>query len=301
MGRLFAPREKPAPAEEPKRVEAPPPSGLSKDDVKNLLEGALGGVADRLGTAVTQLNERIDALATRTPQVIVQAPTAPAGPTEISDTEIDTAVLSGQGAAQRIRQLVDRAVNAATDRIIKERVQPLEEFGVRTLGDLTQRTVTSGMKHYGKYKKEIDEQLATLNPAARSNPLVIETIYNAVVGRHADELANEAAEAAVRQAQEQANATGQDPSARGSAKPVAGRAATPGTGAGPGAARDADEVPDLQAYLGSGETAGREALQHKGAGGQDQDAFARSMGYKDWSSYMKQYQELLDSESAGNA
>src|SRR5262249_55942363 len=173
MGRLFAPREKPA---EAAPVATPPPSGLSKDEIKELVTGAVAGVAGTLTETVNRLGQKVEELATRQPQVIVQSPVATAtAPAEITDTEIDQAVLSGQGAAARIRALVDRAVDRATSRLVEERVKPLEEFGVRTLGDVTQRVVTSGMKHYGKYKKEIDEQLASLNPAARSNPLVIET------------------------------------------------------------------------------------------------------------------------------
>jgi ABC-type transporter Mla subunit MlaD len=272
----------PAAKADPPPPPPPPPAGLSKDEVKALLETTLSGLGDRLGSVVQQLNERIEALAARQPQVVVQPPAPPASVADITDEEIDRAVLSGQGAAQRIRALVDRAVNAATERIIKERVQPLEEFGVRALGDVTQRVVATSMKYYNRFKKEIDEQLNTLAPAARSNPLVIETIYNAVVGRHAEELANEAAEAAVRQAQEQT------------------KAPAPGTGAGGQATERTDEVPTLQDFLGPAANEAKEALQHK-VQGADADAFARSLGYKDWASYMKMYQELLSAETEGSA
>ena len=282
MSRLFAPRTKAS--ETPAVVDAPPPppATLSKAEVQELLAGVVGGLNETVATLGRQVQE----LATRQPQVIVQPPAAgPAQPANISDQEIDNALLMGNGAAA-IRAMVDREVN----RKIEQRVRPLEEYGVNTIGEISRRVVTGGMKHYPRYKKEIEAQLQTLTPDVRANPVVIETIYNAVVGLHSDELSREAAEAAVRQAQEPMV----DDTVKGK-----GRGATPGTGAGSaGGAREHAAVPDMGEFLGSHAEEGVEALQHKGNGGQDQDSFARSMGYDSWSTYMKQYKELQASEMA---
>lgn len=297
MGRLFAPKPK---------VEAPPPAPppptpqtMTKDEVGELVRGAVSGVAEQLTQTVSRLGAQVEQLAARQPQVFVQpAPTGQPISDEITDHEIDTAVLSGQGAAARIRAMVDRAVNKAAERVITEHVRPLQDYGVSTIGELSRRITTGGMKHYTRFRKEIDERLNMLTPDVRANPVVIETIYNAVVGTHTDELTREAAEAAVRQAQE-----GGDPPP---APPQQGRnksgSVAPGTGAGGGVPRDdTTQIPDLETYLGSGALAGREALQHKGSGGQDGDALARSMGYESWSAYMAQYEALLKAETQGNA
>lgn len=291
MGRLFAPK-KPEPPKEPEKAPTPPPpAGVSKEDVERIVSGALTGVGQQLAESQRALGERIEALASRQPQVVVQpAQVQPAAVADL-DAEIDSAVLSGQGAASRIKALVDREVNKAAERLVREHIEPLQQYGVNTIGELSRRITAGGMKHYVKYQKEIDQRLNALSPEVRANPAVIEMVYNSVVGLHADELAREAAEAAVRQAQEPQN----DP------PPVPGRkagsSATPGSGAAPGAPRE-DEVPTAEQVGGA---LGMEALAHKGSGGQSADEFARTMGYKDWADYQKQYKELLAAESQGNA
>jgi len=295
MGRLFAPKPKAeeTPAEAP---PAPPPaSTVSKEELQTLLSGALEGVAGQLAGAVQQLNTRLEELASRQPQVYVQ-PAPPASPAQVdtSDADIDAAVLSGQGAAQHIRRMVDRAVNKATQQVLDQHVKPLQDYGVNTISELSRRVTMGNMPRYNKYKKEIDEKLNLLSPDVRANPTVIETVYNAVVGSHSDEEIKEAVEAAVRQAQET------PPPA--TPAPSASRSATPGTGAGPGATRDTSgDLPDVQTYLGSDASEGLDALKNKGTGGQSADDFARGLGYADWATYMKQYNELLSSETKGNA
>lgn len=266
----------PAPAPEPPKVETPPLD--VKALVTEAVNGAVQGVAAQLGQTVASLGEKVEALAGRQPQVIVQqggGGTAPVARQDISDETIDQAILAGPGAAQRIRALVDARVNEAADRMVREHIAPLREFGTQTIGEITRRVVAGGMPHYARFKKEIDTQMAALSPEVRANPAVQEMIYNAVVGQHSDVLSREAAEAAVRQAQEDAN------------RPPA---AAPGTGAGPGAKREGDELPSA---VDVGGQDALEALALKGRGGMNQDELARSMGYDSWAAYQKQYKDLL--------
>lgn len=276
---LFAPRPKKpeTPPADPPKVETPAPL-----DIKALVTEAVQGVASTLGQTVDRLGQKVEELASRQPQVIVQgggnAPVATARP-DLSDEVIDQAILAGPGAAQRIRALVDARVNEAAERVVREHINPLRDFGTNTLGEITRRVVSGGMPHYARFRKEIDAQMAALSPEVRANPAVQEMIYNAVVGQHSDVLSREAAEAAVRQAQEATTAP----------------ASTPGTGAGPGAKREAPEVPSAE-DLGGRDAL--DALQLKGRGGMNQDELARSMGYESWAHYQKQYQELLASENS---
>jgi hypothetical protein len=285
MARLFAPKPPPEPEKPPVVAGPPTPPGMSRDDVKALLTETLAGVTERLASTMTQLNERVEQLATRQPQVVVQpaAPVQPSGHAGPTDADIDAAVMSGQGAAARIRSMIDKAVNDTAQRLIKEHIEPLQNYGVSTIGELSRRITVGSMPHYPRYKKEIDERLAALTPEVRANPAVIEMVYNSIVGVHATELAREAAEAAVRQAQEAAT------------KPASG---TPGSGASPAQRPTETEVPDVARIGGE---AGLDALAHKGRGGQDADSFAQSMGYKSWADYMKMHEELLRAESQGNA
>jgi hypothetical protein len=277
MGRLFAPKKPAEPAVTPEPT--PPPTAVTKDDLKAMLDGALGGVGQQLGAALGELRQGVEALAARQPQVVVSNPTTIAAPVPITDEEIDQAVASGQNVGARVRALVDRAVTQAADRLMKEHIEPLRNFGVTTLADLSHKVAATGMPKYAKYKKEIDERLGQLSPELRANPEAIKMIHDAVVGSHAEDLEREAAEAAVRKAQE-------PPPAQ-----------TPGTGTAPGAPRT-NEIPTL---IEVGGQEGLDALKHKGRGNMNQDALAQSMGYKDWNDYQKQYQELLAAESQGNA
>ena len=251
MGRLFAPKTKSeVPVVEPAKTESPS-AGLSKDEVKELVTGAVAGVAGQLSETVAQLGAKVEALASRQPQVIVQPPVTSTAPTRITDEDIDQAVITGQGAASRIRALVDRAVNEATTRVIKEHIEPLQNFGVNTLGELSRRVTSSGMKYYDRYRKEIDDRLNALDPAVRVNPAVQEMVYNAVVGSHTEELTRESAESAIRKAQE----TGEEANTK-----TKGGSAIPGTGAGARGERDAEDVPTLHDMAGQ---EGVEALQHR--------------------------------------
>lgn len=275
MPRLFAPKKS---ADDTPKVAGPPtPEPVTKDDLKTLLEGALGGVAGQLAASIGEMKAGIEQLASRPvqPQVYFQ-PGQPAGPQGVSDEQIDQAVLTGQGAAQHIRALIDREVNAAADRLIQQRIAPLETFGVNTLGEISKKVAMQGgtMPHYNRYRKEIDEKLSQLAPELRANPAAIDMVYKSVLGEHTDELVKEAAEEAIRKAQEPV--------------PV-GRGTTPGTGSG--TPRDGED--DIPSIADVGGTPGMEALQHKGDGKADQDSFARSLGYDSWSAYIKQYNTLL--------
>lgn len=282
MALFGAPKK--TPEAPPPAPPAPPPLDV-KAIVTEAVTGAVQGVAAQLGQTVNALGEKVEALASRQPQVIVQNPgaQAPVVRQDLSDEVIDQAILAGPGAAQRIRALVDARVNEAADRMVREHINPLREFGVQTIGDITRRVTVGGMPHYARFKKEIDEKLNTLSPEVRANPSVQEMIYNSVVGLHTEELTREASEAAVRQAQAGGSGGGAPP------------APTPGTGAGPGARREAPEVPTAEQVGGADALA---ALSHKGRDGrgQNQDEFAQSMGYANWAAYQKQYNDLLNGE-----
>jgi hypothetical protein len=278
MARLFAPKATETP-KEPAKTPDPPAPAISKDEVKTLVSEAMGGVAAQLSQTVRELGDRVTELASRQPQVVVQQPVQAVVPGRgVSDEEIDQAVLSGQGAAARIRALVDRAVNDAADRLVKEQIAPLREFGVNTIAQLSHEVASGKMPHYTRFKKEIDQRVNALDASVRANPAVLKMIHDAVVGEHVGELTKEATEAAIRQAQEPKDKPGD-----------------PGTGAGREPKRDAAELPDAQRVGGDD---GMAALSHKGHGGQSQDEFARGLGYKDWNDYMKQYDSLLKEAGA---
>lgn len=282
--RLFAPKTA-APETTPEPV-VQAPTGVSKEDLKTLLDGAMGGVTAAIAPVLGQLQQGMEQLANRQPQVVVQGQQPQMQIPQITDEEIDNALLTGQGGAARIRALVDRAVNVAAERIVREHVQPLQDTGLSSLGALAHKVGLSGLQHYPRYRKEIDQRVGALDPSLRANPDALSLIYNAVVGEHANDLAREAAEEAVRKAQEPPVEQGKERSAR------------PGTGAGAGGTR---EEPKLQSAEDLGGSEGMAALAHKGQGNVNQDAFAQSMGYASWQAYVKQYEDLLNADPRGNA
>lgn len=283
----------PPPVVEPPKAPEPP-KGLTVDEVKSIVSEAIGATIQTFQAGQTALTERIDAALQRTPQVVVQGNNAPVVERGISDAELESAVLTGQNVGPSIRALVDKAVRDTEARMIREHIAPMREFGVNTIGEISNRVTRGSMPRYEKYKKEIDARLATLSPEVRATPAVIEMVYNAVVGEHASDIEREAGEAAVRRAQE-AIGQGQGSGAGASGNGAARGGAAPGTGAGPGASR---EAPQVRSAAEVGGQDGVEALSHKGRGGMDQDAFARSMGYDSWDAYQKQYEDLMAAENA---
>ena len=282
MAMFNRPKAAPAPVAEPeKKPEAPP--ALTKEDVATMLEGAMGGVADRLGEAVGGLREGLEALATR-PITVASGEAPVAAAPVVTDDEIDTALLSGTGAAKSIRALVDRAVNEQAAVLVRDHIAPLQTTGIASLAELNKKVTLGNMPHYARFKAEIDERLSRLTPDVQTNTNALAMVYFAVLGEHTDEMNKETEEATIRKIQEAA------------AGGVEGTAA-PGGSVTP-AKREEKPIPTA-ADLGG--ALGQEALAHKGNGGQDQDEFARSMGYTDWATYIKQDEERTAAEAANNA
>jgi hypothetical protein len=71
------------------------------------------------------------------------------------------------------------------------------------------------MPHYERFKKEINGMLREVPANQRLNPETHKLVYQAVVGLHVDELANEAAEAAIRKSKAPAQDSGSAAAGRG--------------------------------------------------------------------------------------
>jgi hypothetical protein len=281
-------RPKAAPPPVPEPEKKPETPALTKEDVATMLDTAMTGVADRLGEALGSLREGVETLAARPVTVTPTAPPAAAAPA-ITDDEIDTALLSGTGAAKSIRALVDRAVNDQAAVLMRDHIAPLQNTGISSLAELNKKVTLGNMPHYNRFKAEIDERLSRLDPAVQTNTNALAMVYFAVVGEHTEELNKETEEATIRRIQE---------AAAGGGEGGATGAAAPGTGAGGGGKREEKKTPSAEVLGG---VLGQEALAHKGNGGQDQDEFARGMGYPSWDAYIKQSEDLEAAETSSNA
>jgi len=285
---------KPArPVTPPPAATPPAPAGLTKDDLAAALTGALGPIKSELESKIAELRGTVAGLAGREPTVVMQ-PAAPYVPPEpvISDDDIEQAIRAGEGAAPRIRAMVDRAVNQAAAGL-KQQLDAFQEAGLESLGAVASEIAVGKMRHYKRFQKEIDARVARLEPTLRANPQAIQMIHNSVVGEHQEELEREAVEAAIRGAQD----GGQGTTER-EIRQVGGT--TPGTGLAPASSRQEKKHPSAEELAGSD---GMEALKHKDRGaGKDQDSFAQSMGYHSWDHYMEAFEQAKeDGERMGIA
>lgn len=182
-------------------------------------------------------------------------------PPAVSDEEINDAIRTAENPAAVLRGMVKRELAA----VVKSEVEPLRTVGLGALGDLARRAAVPEMRHYQRFKGEIDSYIARLDPSLRSRPETWKVAHDAVVGMHHDQLANEAVEEAIRKARDE-----------GTAAPGAG---------GPGG-QGQTKVPSVE------EVAGADAAALLKMRGLTPDEFARRIGYESWSDYVKMAQTL---------
>ena len=206
------------------------------------------------------INETLGALRETRP---APAPAAPPEIEDVTDAEIDEALQAGRGAS-----VFRKMVNASVKRVQRDTIEPLRQQMVATGTELVATVATKDLRHYPKYKREIDAMVAALPAETRMTPGLYKWAHDVVVGQHVDEIAREAVEAALRPA------PAPEPLPRASRS---GRQTAPA----------ADAVPDVYDIAGD---EGEAALQHRGL---DRDGFARKLGYKSWADYMKQTKEYV--------
>jgi len=218
---------------------------VASEDVKALRE-TVQGLAD----AVATLRQSFQAMQPgQAPEPILP---------DLADEEIETAIAEGKGA-----QAIRRAVEARIQRAVREHVTPLQQqvqgTGMAAIAALAIEAVRPQLKHYDRYKKEIDEALAAVGAEHRMNPQTIRAAHDIVVGRHLQEIVTEEVEKAVRGKRE--NPTG-----------------TPGTTA---AGRHQTETKVPSALELFGKDAGQ-AVRDKGG----EDTYAKRLGYESWADYL---------------
>lgn len=216
------------------------------------LKGALGEIRDTFSAVVAE---------TRRSQV---PPTASPAIDEVSDDELDRAITTGEGAAKTLRRLVA----AERERIRREDVDPLRNYGVGMFSNLTMRQIKGEMPHYERFKKDIDAQLAAMPPETRANPEAVKYIYNSVVGENMGVLIQDEVEKQLRQ---KADTTATTDAASGGRSRV---------------------NPKKDEPLNAEEVFGREAMQSLRAVNRDPEQFVKSLGYESMDEYLKLYAQL---------
>lgn len=245
-------------AEAAAAAAAAAPKGVTREE----LDSILGERFERLMGQVAQIAGR--------PVQITPVPAPPPREPELTDEQIEAAILQGQGSAGTIRRLVTTEATKLARQIISEHIDPLRTQGLGAISNLVTQNAAATLPFYKKFQKEIDEQVAQLTPDQQINPLAIKLIHDAVVGANYSAVADEILERRTRQAAE---------------------ASSGGNMPGGGAARAAGTSgePDLEDFGGR---AALRALEFKDGGAQDLDTFARKLGYKNFKEYAAIVPEL---------
>jgi len=252
---------KPPEDDKPPETTVTAPAFVPSEEFKafqQVITGTLGTLNETIGA----LKGTIDVLAasrnadqqTRDAEVV------------ITEEQFDAAIQTGD--AKVIRAYSKQQL----DKIRREEIDPLRTQGVEAITALSTEIATAKLKHYPRFKKEIDGHLATLPPASRMNPAVIKAVHDAVVGQNIEALTTEATEVAIRGAADK------------------GSGVIPGQHSG----RDVSgtKVPTVVELLG------QDSADALDAAGRTPDTFARRLGYKDWAAYAALAQKQRAGEPA---
>lgn len=178
-----------------------------------------------------------------------------------------------EGETAKVRQLLDRKtdlkIRLAQEQTKREHIDPLQTTGFNAMASFARESVIPRMPHYARYKKEIDAYFDQLPPAAKIQPSAYEIAYQAVVGKHHDEIVKEETDKAIRGSRD------------------AGGANPPGDG-GSGRGAETENVPSVEELMG------RDAADALAFMGRTPDEHARRLGYTDWADYAKLAQKQME-------
>jgi hypothetical protein len=174
---------------------AAPPAGVSKEEYDLL--------ATKVEQTNNQLQQALGALGTLAAQGQQQA--TPAVP-EVTDEQLAAMYDSGEGA-QILK--ANRILQERSDRQHQTQVQQLREEVTGIAVPIVAKVAQADMPHYGEFKNDIDAYLATLPPAALTNPKVHEIAYGVVASKpeNMKRIVDREVEARMRQARESSEAS----------------------------------------------------------------------------------------------
>jgi hypothetical protein len=256
LGPKLAPEPSPEQAEAARKaaeVAAVPP-GVSRAELDQIL-------GDRFNAVLEQVSQ----IAGRPVQVQLppmQYAQPPHVEPEISDDDLDRALLAGPGAAGTIRKLVQREATKLANQVITQHIDPLRQTGLGAISNLVTEHAAATLPFYRKFKDAIDARVSQLTADQQVNPLAIKLVHDTIVGENWQVVAEEVLEQRTRQAAEKGAAAGMP-------------------GSTPHATRGNDDV-NLEDFGGK---AAMRALEFKDGGAQDLDTFAKKLGYKSFKEY----------------
>ena len=241
--------------EEKKEEQKPAANFVTSEDYKSFQE-TISGSINALQRTQEALLANITALsAARTEHK----------PTDVIDDDLSEEL--GAAGVAKLTRSIQKSFNAAI-RPLQEKVDAIETTGLTAIGNLTKSTYTANKKHYKRFQREVDDYIEKLPAHLRLSPDMQDLAYNAVIGRHTEELVDETKEATIRSMRENPDLM---------------------PGSETGRDKKGKKVPTAKELYGD-DTA--HALRELGKGGKSEDEFARSLGYEGWSDYMEKTNEV---------
>lgn len=189
---------------------------------------------------------------------------APSPAPDFDPNELELALQEGKGA-DKVLKAIDARIAKQNAQIL-EKLNQLESTGVSSIADLSRVVAASEMKHYARYKKEIDTYVGRLPANLRMNKDVYVAAHNVIVGAHLEELLKEEREKVLREVA--------DPNFVNTQTGINGRKK-----------EDAPKIPSVEQLLG------KEAADALSSVGRTADQHAKRLGYKDWAAYAEHIQK----------
>lgn len=217
------------------------------------------------------LNKTLEGFGTtlQTVQRVLNAP--PASPQQVLEREDEEAPyepteeeLTEAFTSAKLKPTLSRFIESEVKkrtRALERELKDVRSQGTHAIAGLTAQAARPDMPYYDRFRPEIDEYVKTLDGPARMNPHAYRLAHDAVVGRHARDLIDEAKREAVRATR-------------------ANDVALPGGGRGP-APKSSVAPPDAE------EAAALEAL------GMTPDEFSRRQGYDSWEERSKSLSKYM--------
>lgn len=211
---------------------------------------------------------------------------------EFDDTAFDKALSEAEeeGEGMTPGQIMKLAIGKLKGDILSKHIAPLQAAGNQALSEMQRQLVVQsgqwplyGPNGNAEVTRKVDEMLAKVDPALKTNPEVLTQIYNAAVGGFMDAIVEAKVEEALRK-----NVEGGDEKT----PPTPGRA--PGPGGGP---TGDTQKPTVEQFAGHD---GMLALSHVGKTGKSGDELAQGLGYESWDHYMESYEADLEQYAKEN-
>lgn len=188
------PKPEPPKPEPPKVDPAPAPNFATKDDL-----AAINAALQNVTSQLAQFGGRVDVLAGDRGRQPEPAPQPKPFQRTVTQDMIDAAHDEGDyKKASRLQSAFTAETIQEANLAIQNQITQLQHNGLSMIANVVGTQARGGLKYYDRFKKEIDECLAQVDPSVRANPEAYKWAHDTVVGKHHDELLKEAEEAAIR-------------------------------------------------------------------------------------------------------